>query len=107
MSGLSNRIQKMHIKINGLLGLLFIATSCTVDHVTYVSDETTGKPIEGVTIKFNGKNYKTDSLGFVELRETRFWFGKHLHFDEIKKENYRLSGIGSTSDTIRIRLVER
>jgi hypothetical protein len=92
----------------GLIGLLFILSSCTVDHVTYVYDDT-GKPIEGATIKFNGKDYKSDSLGFVKLRETRFWFGEHSHFEVIKKENhnYGLKSIGRENDTTRIILMEK
>jgi hypothetical protein len=99
----------MRTKINfGLFGLLFMLTCCTVDHPAHVYDDTTGRPIKGVTIKFNGQNYRTDSLGFVKLRETKYWFGESLHFEEIKKENYRLSGIGRTrGDTIRIRLIQR
>jgi hypothetical protein len=99
---------KMTERNIGIIGLLSLLSSCTVDHVTYVYDDT-GQPIEGVTINYNGENYKSDSLGFVKLRETRFWFGEHSHFEGIKKENhnYHLKSIGRKNDTTRITLVKR
>lgn len=95
-------------KINiGVFGLLFILISCTHDHQTYIYD-TNGKPIEGVTIKVNGENYKSDSLGYVNLHQTRHWSGWQMHFEEFKKKNhnYGLKSIESKNDTIRIILLE-
>ena len=79
-----------------LLFLFILVTGCSVDHMTYVYD-TKGNPIEGVTIIFNDEIYKTDSLGFVKLHQTRSIFGGSMRFRDFKKENHKIQKKNDTN----------
>jgi len=75
------------------LSLIFAMTSCdcVVDHQGYVKDSRTEKPIVGATIKFDKREYKTDSLGYFKIH---YITGFCPDWDfQIEKEKYKIQKI--------------
>ena len=62
----ANEINTTLVAIYGLL-LILSSCDCVVNHVGYVFDSNTEKPIPNAIVKFNKKEYKTDSLGYFEI----------------------------------------
>jgi hypothetical protein len=49
------------------LAILLTSCDCFVSHQGYVRDSMTERPIENATVKFDKREYKTDSLGYFEI----------------------------------------
>lgn len=76
-----------------ILSLTFAMVSCdfVVDHQGFVRDSKTEKPIIGATIKFDKKEYKTDSLGYFKIH---YITGFCPDWDfQVEKENYKTQRI--------------
>ena len=64
-----------------------ISCDCLVSHRGFVYDSRNEKPIDGATIVFANKEYKTDSLGYFEI-EYMTGFCPDWKF-EVRKKDYR------------------
>ena len=60
---------------------------CIVNHQGYVCDSRTERPIASATIKFDKREYKTDSAGYFEIHYVT-GFCPDWDF-QIEKENYK------------------
>ena len=81
------------LTLGTVLSLILAMTSCdcVVDHQGYVLDSRTEKPIADATIKFDKREYKTDSLGYFKIH---YITGFCPDWDfQIEKENYKTEKI--------------
>ncbi len=80
---------KFKLTILALLCILILHTSCDglVRHQGYVRDSQTEMPISHATIKFDNREFKSDSFGYFEIRYMTN-FQPDLDF-KVEKENYK------------------
>jgi hypothetical protein len=81
------------LRLGTILSWMVIMTSCdcVVDHQGYVRDSRTEKPIANATIKFDKREYKTDSAGYFDIHYVT-GFCPDWDF-QIEKENYKTQKI--------------
>jgi len=73
------------------LTILLTSCDCVVQHQGYVRDSMTERPIENAIVKFDKREYKTDSVGYFEIY---YITGFCPDWDfQIEKENYRTENI--------------
>ena len=71
--------------------LFMTSCDCVVDHQGFVLDSQTEKPIVNATIKFDKREYKTDSVGYFEFH---YITGFCPDWDfQIEKNNYKTENI--------------
>ena len=77
------------LKLGTILSFIFLVTSCdcVVDHQGYVRDSQTEKPIPYATVKFDKREYKTDTTGYFRIH---YITGFCPDWDfQIEMENYK------------------
>lgn len=81
------------LTLGTILSLTFVMASCDciVDHHGYVLDSQTEKPIVNATVKFDRREYRTDSAGYFDIQYVT-GFCPDGDF-QIEKENYKTEKI--------------
>jgi len=84
-----NQSMTSGLRLGTIMILILAMTSCdcVVDHQGYVRDSRTEKPIANATIKFDKKEYKTDSAGYFNIQYVT-GFCPDWDF-QIEKDNYK------------------